>query len=553
MTSLNEGTTLVLHANVRLRGGAQLGKAVKGQSKVVVKATSDGTDEDIRLHDSIQRMEMMDSMKRLALSKNQKLLDLKEQEEKISRLNMSKIQSQWRAVMRSLKVENLRKEVEIRSQQHERDLDRKDAAIQMLNRDLEEAEEQFQASLRSHLCHVDRLIALQDKRMTALERDFQRDLQYLSQGYALEKQNLINQHSIEKQELNRLMRAVEAQEREREAEARQEHEQLREEIRNKNSEEFNVLRIMLDSSIEELEQHFEAAHLTYLQNTDQRTQDFKYLKTKDQDLSRDIELKIRKIERIQSSIAAWRTKIAQLSKENGERNRGVEKERKVVAVHFQKLKAKMNTLRDRNRKQLAELSGKAHTTIATLDQQLELMERILSLGELVRKCETDSERITPFVDIDSEDYEEEADAATSSIRCATSEPILCGEDKIETRFQENRALVSHLNGQPVTEWNYLDNFWKRFNKVVLDELVLKRAKERLEMENKELQVVLKHYTDGTLVNSDVMNRANSLLIIKGNLNLFRSDTTKGGQSLHKPVVDGNHAVRTNGYISRLQD
>jgi hypothetical protein len=61
------------------------------------------------------------------------------------------------------------------------------------------------------------------------------------------------------------------QEEERDAEARQEHEQLREEIRNKNLEEINVLRITLDTQIEELEQHFETAHINYLQNTDQRT------------------------------------------------------------------------------------------------------------------------------------------------------------------------------------------------------------------------------------------------------------------------------------------
>ncbi len=51
---------------------------------------------------------------------------------------------------------------------------------------------------------------------------------------------------MEKGELLSIMKAVEAQEKEREADARQEHEQLREEIRNKNLEDINVLRITLD-------------------------------------------------------------------------------------------------------------------------------------------------------------------------------------------------------------------------------------------------------------------------------------------------------------------
>lgn len=41
------------------------------------------------------------------------------------------------------------------------------------------------------------------------------------------------------------------------ADARQEFESAREEVRNRNSEEYNVLKIQLEGIIEELERHFE--------------------------------------------------------------------------------------------------------------------------------------------------------------------------------------------------------------------------------------------------------------------------------------------------------
>ena len=47
-------------------------------------------------------------------------------------------------------------------------------------------------------------------------------------------------------------------------------EQLREEIRNRALEDINMLRISLDAQIEDLENHFETAHLNYLQQTAQR-------------------------------------------------------------------------------------------------------------------------------------------------------------------------------------------------------------------------------------------------------------------------------------------
>ena len=40
-------------------------------------------------------------------------------------------------------------------------------------------------------------------------------------------------------------------------EAQQEFESQREEIKNRNSEEYNVLKISLESTIEDLEKHFE--------------------------------------------------------------------------------------------------------------------------------------------------------------------------------------------------------------------------------------------------------------------------------------------------------
>merc|ERR1719183_3446255 len=107
------------------------------------------------------------------------LKDLQEQEEQFSRTNRYKVQNQWRKLMRIAKVEELIKEVEILSQNHEREIDRKDAIIQMLDRDLEEADEQHQMALRSHLMNVDALIQLQRSRLLAMESHFERDLRMI--------------------------------------------------------------------------------------------------------------------------------------------------------------------------------------------------------------------------------------------------------------------------------------------------------------------------------------------------------------------------------------
>ena len=60
--------------------------------------------------------------------------------------------------MRESKSRELKKDIEILSQTFERVVDRKDAVIKSLAKDIMEAEEQYAMCLRSHLQNVDGLI-----------------------------------------------------------------------------------------------------------------------------------------------------------------------------------------------------------------------------------------------------------------------------------------------------------------------------------------------------------------------------------------------------------
>lgn len=563
-----------LELTLRLRGGAQLGKAVKGRSKDRKDGAGgrEATDEEKRLQDAIRRMEMSDYMKKLTQSKQALLREFLAREAAVSRTTKLKIQNHWRKIMRLVKVEALRKEVEVRAQHHERDVDRKDALVQLLDRDLDEAEEQFQLARRAHLAHMDALIDLQDERLLLLEREFSRELQALEREFAVERARIQEQHARETKELNRVLAAVDQLEKEREAEARQEHEQLREEIRNKNLEDINVLRITLDSSIEELEQHFETAHLTYLQTTDQRTQDFKYLTAKDQELSRDIELKIRKMERLQAALAHWRAKIAQHAREGGERNRALEKEKAALSTHFHRLKAQMARMRDAHASRLAALATRARDAKKELDEDLALAERVLALGELARKLETEREHVLPFGDVGgggsageslvTDEDKKQARELTESVRRSTTaagaggdvglsdvaeaggERADAADDEQDTPLAKWQPPAPLLHGSPVGEWDALENFWTRFNKAQLDALALARAKARLERENGELRQILKQYLEGVSVSDAALAGANPLLVVNGRLRLHRA-AGDGGADRPKPVVDANHMVQTN--------
>jgi hypothetical protein len=173
---------------------------------------------------------------------------LKEESE-LCKLNMAKIQHSWRKIMRESKVQQLKHNVEIMSQNHEREVDMKDAIIQMLDRDLDEAEEQYQTAHRSHLSNVDGLIALFDAKMAQLRDEFHAEQQELIDEFSRERSGLLERHQALTREFSEILDLQEEQFQAAEEDQRQEFESLCEEIKNKNMEDLNVLRMVLEQQV----------------------------------------------------------------------------------------------------------------------------------------------------------------------------------------------------------------------------------------------------------------------------------------------------------------
>uniref|UniRef100_A0A7S1SW74 Dynein regulatory complex subunit 2 n=1 Tax=Tetraselmis chuii TaxID=63592 RepID=A0A7S1SW74_9CHLO len=473
-------------------------KGTKKEAKPKIKETEDErqTRIEMELLAAEENNRKMEETARLGLRERQL------REERYAKINAIKIHNQWRKIMRMAKVEELRKEIEILSQNHEREVDRKDAIIQMLDRDLEDAEEQYQLALRGHMQVVESLLDLQYMRMKALQEEFNANLKALEEEFETERTEIENAHSRQKKDMHDMMAAMEQEFADAENEAKHEFESIREEIKNRNSEEYNVLKIQLEGTIEELERHFEQAHQAYLSSTEMRTAAFRQLTKNDAASARIIEKRMRKLIRLQDSLAHWRTKIATNSKDWEERNRALRNEKDIMSRHYQALKATMDRFRAAQADRLKTLSISSGNAEKELSSKKALAENILKLAELCRKMETEQEKVLPFkaitaVPVEEKGEEEEADPNTSTL---TKKPTLSSYGVDDS-------------GKVIEEWDYLNKFFKRFNKVQIDEMAIAKEKERLEKENADLRAILKQYLDGVSVNEDVINNPTNPLVI----------------------------------------
>lgn len=108
-------------------------------------------------------------------------------------------------------------------------------------------------------------------------------------------------HEEKVHEMEDLIHAMEAEFNEAEGDDRQDFEASREEIKNKNSEEYNVLKIQLEGNVEELERSFEEAHKHYINSTEHRSRTFEQLSKNDAASARVIEMRMKKLHKLQVS------------------------------------------------------------------------------------------------------------------------------------------------------------------------------------------------------------------------------------------------------------
>ncbi|XP_068678693.1 dynein regulatory complex subunit 2-like [Montipora capricornis] len=453
------------------------------------------TEEERLLYMEQKRLAEEEMKKKKEDMLTQFLKDKLLKEEKSTKFNMNKLQNQWRVIMREAKSQELKKDIEILSQTFERVIDRKEAIIKSLVKDINEAEEQYQMALRSHLQNVDGLIDLQQRRLQDAQDEYSQEQEILKEEFDTERMKIVNQHRREMHDIQDIMFAMEEEWNELENDAKQDFQSLRDEIKNKNLEEKHALRIQLEGTVEDLWRQFQQALKNYNETTEERKLAFENLKAKDEKSSYEIETQMRKLQRIQDNISQLKAKMASNAKECDERNRLIKEQREVVASQFHELKAEMNKMRDLERSRLTQLTLQSNAAIKELKRSHEKGERILKLAEMSRKLETEAEKVLPFYT--SSLTSEEDDDVAAAMQEAPSEPL---------------AEILH-------EYSALENFWKRYNKVLLDRLALDKEKHTLLQENQQLRSVLKQYLDGISVNDEILSQYNPLFIVNSKTNV----------------------------------
>lgn len=441
-----------------------------------------------------------------------------EEELQHSRINRMKLLNDWRIIMRIAKIDEIRKYLTLYMQIFERDLDDKDAILQMLDRDITEAEDHYNIALTNHFIHVKQLMALQDSRIKGLFREFEKDVSELENEFGTEFDEIKKQFEQEQREILRMLHNIQETYNKKISKLNQDFQELKNSQIQKINEVYSHAQEYIKKAGTDVHNKFSNEMNDIKQKSDDKNRQDTDGIEKLNALEKEVLAKKKKVEKNNEELKQLKIKIKQNNEDWDLKNQSLKNEKEKIMKSYRILKDKLIAFRNNQREKLKKLVKNSWDCETKLKSYIKLAEKILKLAEISRRLEIEKEKILPYYE-NSDIEQNENNAVDEKL-----DPIL-GVDPV--LYEEVEAL---------------QNFWKRYNKVKLDVIAIKQQRAMVEKNNEILKNYLQQYYDGFKVNNVVMTNENPLLRIE------RVDSTEpikvidGGNQLGTLVQEGNQIV-----------
>lgn len=317
------------------------------------------------------------------------LSSIVDEEIRYSKLNRLKLLADWRIVMRIAKIDELRKLIEIYAKNFERDLDNKDAILQMLDRDIEEAEEHYSIALSNHFVHLKQLTNLQDSRIKGIFKEFDRDVNELENEFDSETKQIKENFDEEQIEINNMLKLIKSEYNEKISILTIEFKRIREGLLSQISDKYTKLQEKIKKMAQNEVNKFSneindiKAKSKEKQNIDRNN--IRQLNT----FERNIANKKKQVDKLNEELKQWKIKIKQNNDDWEIKNSMLRKEKEKMMESYKILKMKLIIFRNNQREKLKKLVKNSWDCILKLKEYIKLSEKIIKLAEICRRLETE--------------------------------------------------------------------------------------------------------------------------------------------------------------------
>ena len=505
--------------------------------------------------------------------------------------------------MREAKSNELREAATVMAQTHSRTMDRKNALLQSLETEVDDAETQHRRAASDHVARVETLLRLHANRARETSDRFATDARLVAESFKNEQLEIKEKHQRHRRDMLDVLDAMEKAHESFFVARRARFETAREEIKSRNAEAFEAAKNKLEAAVRACERMCEEAHKTYVSGTDTRAASFEQLTARDSQSARTIESRMRDLGRLARGVRRAKGALESQTREWRAKNKALRLEKERVRDHAHALAATTKRGRAEANAKLKALLAGSNGALKSLDARLTRAERVLKLAAAARRLETERERVAPFLEEEESFEEEEAfeaealerleqrsDASFTRGRERTDAELEDVDEKekeraeLEDRVGEplftkktnarrdpersasSRNVFSTLQALPederlstgavdtfgnaVDESRYLERFFVRLNKATLDALASSRERERLSAENADLRDIVAGYLNGVTVSDETTRDPNNPLFVVNERVLKAQARRRDAEAKASEAAERNDEQRRKLYNSR---
>ncbi|XP_077288435.1 dynein regulatory complex subunit 2 [Arctopsyche grandis] len=383
-------------------------------------------------------------------------------EEVFARINLAKINLNWRLILRRLKIKDMEKEVQIMITTFTWMMDSKNAVISRLMTSLEEAEDQYSRMLQAHMEMISHFLGISGERLKFFHDNFEQ------QKDALIEQSDNELHLIEQsqKEAEYSLQLVIHQQEEKMKDHMGKSSLVKAHLANSTKimleEDMNNMVLPKQLQLESIWNDMKSVFTDFVNYHDPKIQQYQLLRQKDALFRKEINQHMEQFLVVTDMITHYQYQLENLTENFQFTTRNTRERRDNINMLYTKIKLNITEQQESDKNQLEILSVESYNSIKKLEDMFCKVQKIVQMDLNCRKYEMEGEKVVPW-------------------------------NKLElSKHNVQNGLSEDIMGD-IEALDMLENFWFKINRVTVHAATLKAECDSLKQENKHLKNCLKNF------------------------------------------------------------
>lgn len=261
-------------------------------------------------------------------------------------------------------------------------IDEKNKLIDELQQELKAKDDQYVKHLKKQAEDVDLILERMEDQAQTLWKAYQKELNVIEESFATERQELLDAQQAEWEKAVGERSSKEKEFLEAREKRIEENERQIQHLRIRNAEEFNRVKIKLETDIQILQQQIQQMKATFQLNAEKLEYNFQVLKKRDEENTVTISLQKRRITRLQDTLNNLRGKLSKQEKTCQVELQALMEEYRKNTEQYRELQKKVKHFQLTDHRRFRDIWRMNEEKIRSLAKEVECADRIIHEQQL---------------------------------------------------------------------------------------------------------------------------------------------------------------------------